>query len=113
VHFAVPGGTVTYQRGEGTVEVELSRVQSWLEIADPVIAKMADRVDSLESYRDINQGSLRIIIWLNGIILALMVGMIVALFTWGLSHISLRVENIPQSEHSALESPQDAGIGKH
>ena len=98
-----------YQRGTGSVEVELSRVQTTLEYLDPKMGVMEGRVDVLESFRDTIQGSLRVIIWMNGVVITILVAMILALFGWGLSRITLKVENAPSGPVSGVQSSQESG----
>lgn len=64
------------------------------------------RIRDLEEQSAEWKGSLRVIVWLNGIILALVLGLIVALFGWGLSHITLKAEFKPDSP---VSQNQDAG----
>ena len=94
---------MVYQRGTGSVELELSKVQSVLEVLDPRVEKLETRVDSLESSRDKMDGKLVIIVWLVGLNVTLMIGLILTLFTWGLSHISLK------ANFGELSTQQDAG----
>lgn len=81
---------MTYQRGTGSVELELSKVQSWVEQADPTLCDVTKRVDGLESSRDKMDGKLVIIVWLVGINVGLMTALILTLFAWGLNHITLK-----------------------
>ena len=99
---------MVYQRGVGSVEVELARVQSALEDVVPEVARQGVRIDSLESDRDNARGSLRVIIWLNGIIIGLFVVLIGTLFSWGLSHISIHANLGSGPSTSAVQSPQDS-----
>ena len=99
---------MAYQRGSGSVELELSRVQSCLEILDPQMDDLAKKVDSLESSRDKLDARIAIIVWLVGINITLMVGLILSLFAWGLNHITLKVlDEKPQISH---ESKQQLSI---
>ena len=94
---------MAYQRGRGSVEVELANLQSAVEDAVPRISRLEANVDDLQSDRDSLKGSLRVIIWMNGIMLSLLIALIIALFSWGLNHLSM---------HAALTeaTPQDAAI---
>jgi len=83
---------VAYQRGNGSVELELSRVQSCLESLDPAVEDLKLKVDSLESSRDKMDGKLVIIVWLVGLNVTLMIGLLITLFGWGLGHITLKAE---------------------
>ena len=73
------GDGVGYQRGSGSVEVELANLQSAVERIDPDVRECKDRVDSLEGTRDNVRGML----WL---ILAGQ-GLVVGLILWGLNHV--------------------------
>jgi hypothetical protein len=98
---------MVYQRGTGSVELELSRVQSCLEVVDPKVDDLADRVDSLEATRDKIEGKFTVIVWLVGVNITLMLSLLVALFTWGLNHITVRVYDVkPQLTSTSI--PQNA-----
>ena len=82
-----------FQRGSGTVNVELARIQTYIESeVEPELTMLRQTTSELKADRDSLKGSLRVIIWLNGVILGLVVAMIVSLFSWGLNHISLKAE---------------------
>jgi hypothetical protein len=67
----------------------------------------------LEENQNEWKGSLKVIVWLNGIILSLVVLLIAALFGWGLSHITLRVESAPPSMSSTQPAEHAGGLGAH
>lgn len=79
--------------------MELSKVQSCLEVLDPAVEKLKEQVDSLESSRDKMDGKLVIIVWLVGLNVSLMIGLLITLFGWGLGHITLKAEF---ANHSSL-----------
>lgn len=95
------GDGVTYQRGQGTVEQELEKVQSVLEYLDPRVCDVEADVRELRTDRDTAKGMLKIIVLLQ----VLIVGLIVAAFSWGLNHMTFHTdyeqhpyhsENVPQ-----------------
>lgn len=64
-------------------------MQSCLEVLDPLVRDkggIEERVDGLESDRDNWKGSLRVIIWLNGVI----IGILLLLGGWCLQHLTIR-----------------------
>lgn len=74
------------------MDVRLGRLEEWRDSkVDPHLDSHERRIDSLEASRDETKGSLRVIIWMNGIIIAMIIGMMVALFTWGLGHVTLHL----------------------
>ena len=87
------GDGVTYQRGSGTVEQELEKLQSTMELLDPRVCDLEDDVRSLRTDRDSAKGMLKVILAGQ----ALIVGILLALFTWGLNHMTF---------HSDWERPQ-------
>lgn len=73
------GGAVGYQRGSGSVEVELANLQSEVERIGPIVNDHADKIDSLESTRDNIRGMFIVIVGMQGIVIAIL--------TWAISHI--------------------------
>lgn len=100
---------MTFRRGTGSVEVELASIQTWAEGIDPVVEGHTAEIGQLRTFKDSTEGKFTVIVWMNGIILALVTGMIVALFAWGLSHITLRVSSDPTSITES-HSPQESGV---
>ena len=98
------GDNLGYQRGSGSVEVELANLQSEVERIGPVVRNVEDRVDDLESSRDSISGMLKVIAGLQ----VLVVGMLIALFSWGLNHMTFHSE-WEKPEHSRVQLPQDSG----
>ena len=78
------GDVVGYQRGSGSVDVELANLQSEVERIGPVVRDVEERVDDLESSRDSVGGMLKVIAASQALIIA----MIVAFFTWLLNHVT-------------------------
>ena len=71
------------------MDVRLGQIEEWRKSKiDPALGDLEKRTDSLEQDRDTLKGSLRVIIWLNGVIIAMIISTILALFTWGLGHIT-------------------------
>lgn len=99
------GDGVGYQRGRGSIEVEMANMQSVLEILDPKVAGIEGRVDQLESDRDTAKGMLKVIMVLE----ILIVGLVVALFAWGLNHMSFH-SDFERPEHSDIHAPQDSAM---
>jgi len=87
------GDGVTYKRGSGSLEQELEKVQSTLELLDPRVCDMEEDVRELRMDRDTAKGMLRVIIALQGIVIMILI----ALFSWGLNHMTF---------HSDWERPQ-------
>jgi hypothetical protein len=101
---------VGFKRGKDSIEVELANVQSCLEVLDPLIRDrggLEERVDELESDRDTWKGSLRIIIWLNGVI----IGILLLLGGWCLQHLTIRASFDKSDQSQNL--PQDSQISPH
>jgi hypothetical protein len=94
-----------YQRGTGSVELELSRVQSCLEDLEPDVTTLKQEVAKIKLDMASYEGSLRVIIWLNLVIIGLLSSLIITLFAWGLNHITIRAA-VTQSE---LHAPAEAG----
>lgn len=80
------GDGVTYRRGQGSVEQELEKVQSTLELMDPRLTDVEADVRDLRSDRDSAKGMLKVILLMQGLI----VGLMIALFSWGLNHVTFR-----------------------
>jgi hypothetical protein len=86
---------MAFRRGTGSVEVELASVQTYLEgTVDPAICQ----IDELLAFKNKTQGQFTVIIVLNSAILVLVTGLIITLFTWGLNHITLKVQTDSASE---------------
>lgn len=74
------------------MDVRLGQIEEWRKSkVDPTLGDLEKRTDSLEQDRDTLKGSLRVIIWLNGVIIAMIIGGMVALFAWGLGHITIHL----------------------
>jgi hypothetical protein len=104
---------MAYFRGSGSVEVELARVQSWVEDADPRIDAVEKAQEKVQSDIDGWKGSQRVIIWLIGVNISLMCGLIIALFVWGLDHITLKAhftDPIYQSFQNTQQLSSDSTI---
>lgn len=101
---------MVYRRGQDTPQVELANLQSFAEDADVTLKELTQRVDQLESRWDQIQGSLKVLLWMNGIITGLMVMLLITLFAWGLSHISIRAVGTPMITSSQADPPQDSGL---
>jgi hypothetical protein len=102
---------VTFRRGTGSLEVEVASIQTYLEgTVEPVLNDHTDQISDLKTFKDKTQGQFTVIIVLNSIILTLVAALIVALFSWGLSHITLKVQNdllgISQWQNAILPSPE-------
>lgn len=85
--------------------MEVSRIQSCLEVLDPAVSALEGKVDVLESNRDRMDGKLLIIVWLVGVNVSLMIGLIITLFSWGLGHISLKAEFAQHPAQETADSP--------
>ncbi len=79
---------VTYQRGSGSVEMELSRVQSCLEDLHPQVISQDERIDRLESKNDKAETLIKVAIAVSSFTFAL----VLAFFTWALNHMSFRAD---------------------
>ena len=91
------------------VETALGILADWRQtVVDPALKDQGGRIEVLESYRDKMDGKITIIVWLNGVVILLLISMILSLFTWGLSHITLKVMNDSPVSSSA---PADASSG--
>jgi hypothetical protein len=105
------GGHVGFKRGNGSVEVELANVQSCLEVLDPLVRDaggLEARVNILESDRDEWKGSLRVIIWLNGVI----IGILLLLLGWCLQHVTIRADFAPPGVSSQQKPSENADLPK-
>ena len=87
------GDGVTYKRGQGSVEQELEKLQSAVEYIDPRLCDIEEDVRELRTDRDKGIGMLKVI----AVLQVLIIGLLIALFQWGLSHTSF---------HSDWERPQ-------
>jgi hypothetical protein len=94
------GDAVTYQRGQGSVERELEKVQSCLESLDPAVQRLEEDVRELRSDRDEHKGMLRVI----AVLQVLIVGLLIALFSWGLNHMTFHSD----FEQHSRNNPQQA-----
>jgi hypothetical protein len=97
------GDGVGYQRGTGSVEVELANLQSEVERIGPIIRDSADRIDNLESDRDSAKGMLKVI----AVLQTIMILSFIALLGWGLNHVTFH-SDWERPEHSGIQSPQDS-----
>jgi hypothetical protein len=95
---------VPYQRGHASLEVEVANIQSVLESLDPKVATIDCRVDSLEATRDKLDGKFVIIVWLVGVNIAILIGVMVAFCTWGLNHIQIHAIAAPMITSQANPS---------
>lgn len=80
---------MAFRRGRGSVEVELANVQSCLENLDPIVERHTEEIGELKSFQNNTEGKFTVIVWLVGINVSLVIGGLVALFGWGLSHLHL------------------------
>jgi len=93
------------------LETEVALLVDWREnTVDPKLASHSTRLTVVETNQSEWKGSVRVIIWLNGIILSLVIVLLGTLFGWGLSHVTLRVESASPSTIGAVQSPQDAAL---
>lgn len=98
--------TLAYKRGSDTMQVELANVQSCLEALDPLVRDkggLEDRIDSLEATRDNLGGKFTVIIWLVGLNVSILVGLIIALF--GSGKLTIHANFAPSVISSSQNSP--------
>ena len=97
------GDELGYQRGSGSVEVELANLQSEVEAIGPRLRVVEEDVRELRADRDRAYGMLKVIAALQVVI----IGMFIAVFTWGLNHMTFH-SDYERPEHSGLSSPQNS-----
>lgn len=96
------GDELTYSRGSGDTDTELEKLQSWAEYIHPHFLEVEADVRALRTWRDSTIGMLKVIATLQ----VLIIGLIIAAFTWGLNHMTFHSDYEPRPEHSAVQSPQ-------
>ena len=95
------------------MQAELHTLKDWREkTVDPKLEDHEKRIDKTESILDKTEGKFKVIIWLNGVIITLLVGILLSLFTWVLNHVTFHVEATPPVV-SQSQQPQDAVFQKH
>ena len=96
------GDGLTYQRGSGDTDTELEKLQSWAEYIHPRFVEVEEDVRELRSDRDSAKGVLKVIAALQ----VLIIGLLVALFSWGLNHMTFHSDYESTPYHSKVQSPQ-------
>ena len=96
---------VTYRRGSGSVEVELANIQSCLEELTPDVDDLKRDVRELRADRDRAYGMLKVIALLQ----VLIIGLLIALFEWGLNHMSFHADFI-EVPHSSISQPVQSTV---
>ena len=72
------------------IETDVAILKDWrIKLVDPELQSHGARLMDIEENQSEWRGSLKVIVWLNGIILSLVVLLMATLFGWGLSHIKL------------------------
>jgi hypothetical protein len=100
--------TVTYRRGGDSVEMELSKIQSYIEdVISPTLNEFDKDIRELRTDRDSAKGMLKVIVALQ----ALIIGLIIACFSWGLNHMSFRADfyEMPPS-HTQVSPPIQSNV---
>jgi len=87
------------------VEQELEKLQSAVEYIDPRLCNIEEDVKDLRSDRDRGIGMLKVI----AVLQVLIIGLLIALFQWGLSHTSFH-SDWERPQHSGVEAPQSADL---
>lgn len=100
------GDLVGYQRGSENLQVEVANLQSEVERIGPILRDVAERVDDLEASRDRAYGLLKFVAGFQ----VLIFGMLIAMFTWGLNHMTFHSDFEQPREHSGVQLPQDSGL---
>jgi hypothetical protein len=75
------GDSVGYQRGSGSLEVEVANLQSEAERVSPILHDAIERIDSLEGTRDNVRGMITLILAGQGLVIALII--------WAMNHIQV------------------------
>lgn len=95
----------------GDLNTDIEVLKDWrTTTVDPVLTDHGKRIGVIETGMNRFDGSLTVIKWLVGINVALMTALLVALFTWGLSHITLKVEATPQTTIGNTQPAENAHI---
>lgn len=91
--------------------MELANVQSCLEVLDPKVEGMQEAIKDLDEIKNKMLGSLRALVWMNGVMMAVLIMILGVVLTWGLNHITIRTQFIPGGVISSETSPmQDTGL---
>ena len=78
-------------------------LQEWRkDVVDPALTDLSHTTSSLKTGWDKLEGKLVVITWINGLIATLIVGLLIALFTWGLSNFKLKVQVDPMQSKSTI-----------
>ena len=105
---------MAYQPGNGTVEVELAKLQIFAVDADEDIVKLKKDYGDLKEIKDKLLGSLKVLIWMNGIIMAVLVVILGTVLTWSLNHITIRTNfSAPGIISQDQIPPTDSAVEPH
>ncbi len=97
---------MTYRRGGDSVEMELSKIQSYIEdVISPTLNEFDKDIRELRSDRDSAKGMLKVIVALQ----ALIIGLIIACFSWGLNHMSFRAD-FYESPRTSISPPVQSNV---
>ena len=99
-------GQLTYKRGGESTDMELAKIQGYIEdVINPALIEFDKDIRELRSDRDSAKGMLRVIVALQ----ALIIGLIIACFSWGLNHMSFRAD-FYEVPHSSISQPVQSNV---
>lgn len=88
---------------------DVAVLKDWrVKVVDPGLRDHGDRLMSIEENQNEWKGSLKVIMWMNGVILSLVIVLLGTFLAWGLSHVTLRVDN--SQGVSSMHQSQDSQI---
>ncbi len=97
---------MSYRRGGESVEMELSKIQGYLEdVINPALIEFDKDIRELRSDRDNAKGMLKVIVALQ----ALIIGLIISLFSWGLNHMSFRAD-FYEPPRTSISPPSQSNV---
>lgn len=99
------GDGLTYKHGTGSVNDELLTLQLCVESLHPDVVDLAVRVNDLESSRDSIKGMFQVI----AVLQTVMILAFIALFSWGLNHMTFHSDWEPPQQHSQ-SAPHQADL---
>jgi hypothetical protein len=101
---------VGYQPGNGTVEVELAKLQVFAVGAEDEINAQDKRISELEEVKNSLQGSIKVLIWMNTSMIVVLCAILGVALTWVSNHVTIRANFAPTGIQSETTPPQDSKV---
>jgi len=78
---------------------------------DPTLKRHGEQIGDLLKFRDATEGKFAVIMWVTGITMTLVIGLIIGLFGWALTHVTFTVKTEPMahSQSAPVQTTNDFG----